>query len=231
MILLRNRALDAVEEMDKPDCDPRLLARTYAQFRLVNRPIARWRTIYRKWLRPAMVPGRPCSLLDVGCGGGDVAFDLVRWAARDGIELAVTAIDPDERALAFSTAHPQAGAVTFRRATSADLVKEAATFDFVVSNHVLHHLGDAELTGLLADSKQLCRRLALHNDIERSPAAYLLFFLGALPFRGSFIRRDGLTSIRRSYTVQELERAAPEGWSARRLAPFRTLLVHQPAGA
>ena len=38
--LLRDRASDAVEEMDLPGCDPGRLERTYAQFALVNRAVA-----------------------------------------------------------------------------------------------------------------------------------------------------------------------------------------------
>ena len=52
----------------------------------------------------------------------------------------------------------------------------------------------------------------------------------ALPFRGSFIRADGLTSIRRSYTAAELRAAAPPGWKVRPGFPFRNLLpLERPA--
>ena len=44
-------------------------------------------------------------------------------------------------------------------------------------------------------------------------------------FTGSYIREDGLTSIRRSYTAAELAAAAPAGWTVARHAPFRNLLL------
>jgi len=162
-------------------------------------------------------------LLDIGCGGGDVPVLLARWAARDGLRLEVTAIDPDPRASLFASGrHPSAG-VTFRQADTVDLLEEGRRYDLVVSNHVLHHLGG--LTGFLNESARLSRGPVIHNDLRRSPAAYALFFAASWVFTDSYIRQDGLTSIRRSYTAAELAAAAPPGWTVARHAPFRNLLL------
>ncbi|WP_125609820.1 class I SAM-dependent methyltransferase [Specibacter cremeus] len=223
---LRARAVDAVEEMDRPDCDPRRLERTYAQFRVVNAVVAGWRRLYATRLRPLLAGTANPTLLDVGCGGGDVARALARWAARDRLRLDITAVDPDGRALAFAARQPPLPGLVFRRAGTAELVAEGARFDVVVSNHVLHHLDEAALRQLLVDSEELCRGAAFHSDISRSPAAYALFSAGTLPFfPGSYIRRDGLTSIRRSYTAAELRAAVPPDWTVERDGPFRNLLV------
>ena len=229
MILLRTRALDAVEEMDREDCDPARLDRTYAQFDLVNRAVSGWRGIYRHQLRPMLSGEKVTTLLDIGCGGGDVPVQLSRWAARDGLRLEITAIDPDRRAAAFAARRSRAG-VTFRRQTSADLLAAGEKYDVVVSNHVLHHLAPEVLPGFLAESAALSTGVVLHNDLRRSAAAYALFSAGALPFRGSYIRQDGLTSIRRSYTAEELRAAVPPGWTVLPRFPYRNLLVHHSGG-
>jgi hypothetical protein len=67
----------------------------------------------------------------------------------------------------------------------------------------------------------------LHNDLIRSPAAFALFSVAALPFRQSFIREDGLTSIRRSYTRAELAAAAPPGWSVEHSSVFHQVLAYR----
>lgn len=222
---LRERDAHALEEMDLPGCDPVRLDRTYAQFSVVNRAVAGWRGIYRTHIRPALSPTSPTTLLDVGCGGGDVPLLLARWARREGRRLEITAIDPDHRAFEFARRRRHAPGVTFRQASTAELVAEGLRFDVVISNHVLHHLDSAGLPQFLAESALLSSGTVIHNDIHRSPAAYALFYAASWLFPGSYIRQDGLTSIRRSYTTAELQAAAPPGWSVARRSPFRNLLT------
>lgn len=224
MTFLGERATNAVEQMDLPGCDPRRLDRTYAQFSVVNRAVAGWRGIYRAQLRPALAAGAT-TLLDIGCGAGDVPALIGRWAARDGLPLVITGIDPDPRASRFARSRHAGTGITFREATSAELVAEGQHYDLVISNHVLHHLGADELSSLLSDSAALCRGVAVHNDLRRAGLAYALFFAASWVFPGSYIRPDGLTSIRRAYTDAELKAAVPPGWTVSRRPPFRNLLV------
>ena len=227
MGILGARDTHAIEEMDRPDCDPDRLDRTYRQFALVNRAISGWHGLYRSRVRPLLSKTGPATLLDIGCGGGDLDLLFARWAARDGIELRITGIDPDERAYSFAASREPAPGVRFRQATSAELVAEGAAYDVVVSNHVLHHLDARGLQSFLGDSSVLAVRAAFHNDLRRSAAAYALFAAAALPLTGSYIRRDGLTSIRRSYTVPELAAVVPSGWTAEPHSPFHCLLTYR----
>ncbi|WP_029478622.1 class I SAM-dependent methyltransferase [Deinococcus frigens] len=224
------REVHLAERMDDPGCDLTALNRTYAQFGTVNGLVAGWRRVYRQVLRPRLSASRPNTVLDIGCGGGDVPRALVRWAARDGFTLRITAIDADARAIAFARAQPPVSGLHFRQAMSGDLVREGQRFGLVVSNHLLHHLTAPELSDLLADSEALCAGLVVHSDIQRSPLAYLGFRAGVAPlFRDSFIGEDGLLSIRRSFTAAELRGLAPPGWTVQTLVPFRNLLMYQAA--
>lgn len=229
---LVERDRDATEQMDDPGCDEAALRRTYAQFRVVNAVVTGWRSTYRHQLRPVLRRDRATTLLDVGCGGGDLTRSLVRWAARDGLRLEATGIDPDPRAHAWAAGQPAAPGVSFRQGLSSDLVLEGRSFDVVVSNHVLHHLDETRLQSFLADSRRLARVRVVHSDIVRSRPAYLLFSAATWPFfPGSFIRADGLVSIRRSYTPEELCAVLPSGWSVQRQAPWRNLVLHDAARA
>lgn len=229
---LRTRDRTATEQMDDPRCDQVKLDRTYSQFRVVNAVVAGWRQTYRTRLRPLLRRDAVTTLLDIGSGGEDVARSIAAWARRDRFDLRITAADPDERAHAWAIRQPPVPGLEFRRAFSSDLVAEGRTFDLVLSNHLLHHLDDEQLRLLLEDSEQLAALRAVHSDIRRSRPAYALFSAGTRPlFRRSFIREDGLTSIRRSFTASELRRVAPPRWRAVRQAPWRNLLIHDAAGA
>lgn len=219
-----------VELMDDPACDPVRLAATLRRFRVINRLVSGWSTVYRTTLAPHLSAlGRPARVLDLGSGGGDLVVRLAARARRDGLDVRWTGVEPDERAhrVALERRHP--GSVAFRCADAAALVTEGNAFDVVLSNHVLHHLGP-ELEQFAAESATLSRGLVLHSDIERHRAAYALYSVGVTPFApGTFLRTDGLRSIRRSFTRSELQttldRVAPGAWSVRTPVPFRLLAV------
>jgi 2-polyprenyl-3-methyl-5-hydroxy-6-metoxy-1,4-benzoquinol methylase len=219
------RAVDLRELMDDPDCDAATLARTFRRFALVNAAVSGWRSVWRTHVAPALPPTGRARVLDLGCGGGDLARSLVRWARSDGFDLEVVGVDPDPRAIAAAERQTTAG-VTFRTRSSGDLVAAGERFDVVVSNHVLHHLDDAERTGFLQDSAALAVSRSVHSDIRRSVSAYRLYAIAApVVAAGTFILEDGLRSIRRSFTVPELAAALPSGWRAEAASPHRVLAV------
>ncbi|AGL16749.1 methyltransferase domain-containing protein [Actinoplanes sp. N902-109] len=222
---LQRRDTESRELMDDPGCDPDRLERTYRQFSTINRLLSGWRRVYRQRIRPRLHAGRPATLLDIGFGGGDIARALARWAARDGLLLRTTAIDPDERAVRHVRGLPADG-VHFEQASSADLVARGDSYDVVISNHLLHHLDPGSLDALLADSRVLARHLVIHNDLARGRAGYGCYAVATLPFaRRSFIHQDGLLSIRRSYRRTELQAVVPPGWHVTSMFPQRLLLT------
>jgi len=223
--MLRRRAAGLREQMDDPGCDPEMLRATYARFGAVNRLFSGWWTLYRRVLRPRLRPGRSYDLLDVGFGGGDIPRALLAWAERDGVRLHIKAIDPDPRAAAFARSLPPSP-ISFEQTDTSALLRRGAHFDFVISNHLLHHLSDAEVAQLCFESAAL-GEVVLHNDIVRADTAYLGFAALTSPFfRGSFITPDGLVSVQRAYTRPELRAVVPAGWRVSRPYPYRLLLSH-----
>lgn len=224
---LTQRALDLPELMDDPAADLRMLQRTYRRFEVVNALVSRPGLLYRRHVRPRARRGE-VHILDIGAGGGDLCRYLATRLRRDGLSARITALDPDDRAIEWARAHDGGAGADYRCADSATLAAAGERFDIVVSNHLLHHLDSAELAALLRDSEKLVAPggVVAHQDIARGRAAYALYAIGTAPLTNnlladSFIRIDGLRSIRRSYTAAELRAVAPTGWQVRTALPAR----------
>ncbi len=226
MTVLKTRATDSAEIMDDSLCDASVLCNTYRDFDRVNHLVSGWRGLYTRYLRPVLRAAGPgASLLDIGCGGGDVLRRLAGYARRDGLTSCFVGADTDDRAIAYARSLPQPPNVRFACAPARQLADAGERFDIVISNHLLHHLSDAEVVTLCETSGELASRLVLHADIHRHPLAYAGFPLIGGWFRDSLILPDGLISIRRAFTPGELARLAPRGWHVRVTFPFRLQLI------
>lgn len=234
---LRERAVDLRELMDDPAADLRMLERTYRRFQVVNAIVSRPGALYRRHVRPRAQRG-DVRILDIGAGGGDLCRSLAGRLRHDGLRARIMALDPDERAMHWARTHDGGVGIEYRCATSTELAAAGERFDVIVSNHLLHHLSADERATVLNDSEKLVAPggVVAHHDIARGRAAYALYAIGTAPLArtllaDSFIRIDGLLSIRRSYTARELREVAPAGWTVRSALPARLeLRFDAPAG-
>ena len=202
-----DQRLDREELMDRTACDSAMLRRTVRQFEWINILFSASRRLIRERFFPVMAaaPGREYTLLDVGAGGCDVARWVVRSARRRGWSIRVMALDPDQRLspwlAEWGRGYPE---ISVRLGSTRDL-ESLGRFDFVFSNHVLHHVPAGELPGLIQSCHRLARCGFVLNDLRRSAAAWAGFALfSAIFLHRSYARADGLVSIRRAYRRDEL---------------------------
>jgi 2-polyprenyl-3-methyl-5-hydroxy-6-metoxy-1,4-benzoquinol methylase len=150
-------------------------------------------------------PEREYTLLDVGAGGCDIAIWAACEARRRGLNLRITALDNDRNSLPVAyqaiSNYPE---ISIFEGDARELHR-LGTFDFVFSNHFLHHLDWDEIRTFLESIVPRTRIAFLMNDLKRSSWAYLGFtiFSGILT-RGSYHFNDGRLSIRRAFLPEEL---------------------------
>ena len=225
------------EIMDRADADPDRLHRTLRQFRWINFLFSASRTLLREHVFSTMMrdPARRYTLLDVGAGGCDIAIWAAREARRRGLTLDITAMDNDPRILPVaSLAVREYPEIRIIEGNALDL-GQRGPFDFIFSNHFLHHLGWEEIAVFLRQVLDRTRIAFVMNDLKRSRWAYLgcTVFLG-LGTRRSFAFHDGRMSIRRGFLPGELRDFAERNFPDARIRvmetpPARVVLVGHTA--
>lgn len=219
------------ELMDEPDCDETRLLRTVRQFASINRQVARYRTILKRWVLADMLkdPKRKYHLVDMGAGGCDIDVWLLKAARKYGLNLRISACDIDQRIIDYArSAYGHFPGLHIRKM---DLLSESfdEPVDYVFANHFLHHLPHEQIIRLLQLWQPRVRRRMVFSDLLRDKGAYLGYSALALFYPNSFARIDGLISIRKGFLPDELiglARAADtKGKSAvQQLSPGRLVL-------
>lgn len=223
------RDKNITELMDDPDCNPEKLLRTYKQFSFVNRMFSNWKKVYKRYIRPRLTdPKTAYTLLDVGCGLMDNSKYIQQLARRDGFSIQITGLDPNPILKHFFQNQQIESSIQY---ISSYLNETNSTlkYDFIISNHLIHHLNDLQIEELHRDIAIRTNKVAIMNDIHRSVWAYIGFSIITFPYKGwTFIQTDGRRSIKRSFKSDELSKLLPEPWVVARIQPFRLLTLYEP---
>lgn len=145
------------------------------------------------------------SVLDLGFGGGDIAYALSRWAQARGKKADITGIDLNPFCVAFANEHFKAPSVRYVQASALDL-DSLGEFDYIISSMFFHHLGDEEIVRLLRLVARHARRGFIVNDLYRSWPAYYGAFALALPTFSRIILNDAPVSVKRAFKEEDFKR-------------------------
>lgn len=174
--------------------------------------------------------------LDLGCGPADIPIHL----ARRHPDLALTALDGSAAMLRWAEHAVRAAGVDGRvrlvQAQLADAAVPAASFDYVLSNSLLHHLRDP---GVLWGAVARALRpggFVLVMDLVRpastgAAAAIVEHYSGAEP---EVLRRDFFASLRAAYRPDEVRAqlaAAGLPWLQVQIVSDRHMSIHGRAPA
>ena len=193
------------ELMDAPSLAPephRKALRGLARINAVSRTAALVWSGLRE--RLGARPGHTFRVLDIACGGGDVAVSLQQLANRAGVAMRVDGCDISDTAvgLASNCAERQGGAATFFRL---DALAAALPdgYDAMTNNLFLHHLSSTEAVRLLK-KMSASAPVVVVTDLARGPVGYTAALLGTrLLSRSTIVHADGPRSVRAAFTLDE----------------------------
>jgi 2-polyprenyl-3-methyl-5-hydroxy-6-metoxy-1,4-benzoquinol methylase len=178
--------------------------------------------------------GSPLTVVDIGCGGGDVTIALARRLgrmARAGSigPVRVLGVDNSPRAV------QRCGELAARRGVDVafevrDVIAAGCPpCDVAVSSLFLHHFADAPATRLLRDMAASARRGVVVSDLIRSRVGLTLAVLGTTLLSTSQVARvDGPLSVRAARTTAEYHGLCADAGlhraTIRRIWPERVLI-------
>jgi len=192
--------------MDAADNSPEDMAACLADLARVNTlTVARPPTL--RWLTRAtreLAPGASFTLLDVGCGEGDMLRAIHRSATRRGLVPHLVGIDLDPSAVRAARAATDPALKIEFQATSVFEHTPTTRPDFVTSSLVTHHMRDDEIVHFFSWMERNAHRGWLVSDLHRHAFAYHGFRLLAQAARWHrFVRHDGPVSIARAFRRED----------------------------
>lgn len=157
----------------------------------------------------ASIPkSRIITIVDVGCGNGDMLRTIADYGLKNDFEFKLIGIDANaftvNHARKLSKNYPN---IIYKCEDIFDKPFTELKYDIVLCTLTLHHFKEDEIMRLMSIFDVNSSIGIVINDLQRSAVAYRLFQLLCFVFRlNDMSREDGLTSILRGFKKEELIR-------------------------
>jgi SAM-dependent methyltransferase len=203
------------EWLDREDIDP-------AELRAVLRDLARFNTAFfghspiLKWLGRVLgweKSGSGPTILDVGCGYGDLLRAIRHWSNKRNLKPALLGVDLNPETIRIAQeVTDRADQIDFAVMDVFDLPPERK-FDIVVTSLVAHHLSDEKLRDFLVLLERTSTQGWLIYDLQRHRLLYeVIGAASRLAGLHPMVTKDGQISVMRSLTRKEwIDRLAAAG--------------------
>jgi 2-polyprenyl-3-methyl-5-hydroxy-6-metoxy-1,4-benzoquinol methylase len=146
------------------------------------------------------------TIVDVGCGNGDMLRNLCDYAIENHLNFKLIGIDANNytinHALKLSENYPN---ISYRCEDIFDKAFSELKYDIVLCTLTLHHFKESEIFDIMNVFHTNAALGVVVNDLQRSSLAYRLFQSLCFVFRlNTMSRADGLVSILRGFKKKEL---------------------------
>jgi SAM-dependent methyltransferase len=203
------------ELMDQPGLEDRVHRAALAGLGRINRFSGSGRIVWKAVERlVATNASRTWRVLDLASGGGDVAIDVARRAARAGARVIVDGWDVSPFAVRYATARASERQIENVQFYREDVLGGPLPedYDVVMCSLFLHHLPEDVATALLSKMAAAAQRLVLVNDLCRSAFGYGLAWLGCrFLTRSPIVHVDGPRSVQSAFSLTEIREVARQG--------------------
>jgi len=199
-----------LEHIDDFTLDSDVLIKNLHEIAWVNRWLGGYRVIKKSLNKlhreGAFKSSGEVSVVDFGCGGGDVLRYVAYWARHRKIPVKLLGIDANnailEHAKKSSKNYPE---ISYKKQNIFNPDFQEQRFDIILCNLFCHHLDHQTFIQFLKKSVQQVSTAVIINDLHRHPLAYYgIKALTRLFNMSSLIRHDGPLSVLRAFRRCEL---------------------------
>ena len=150
---------------------------------------------------------QPITILDLGCGGGDILRDVAQFGHQKGYSFKIIGVDANENTLSYARELSQSFPdIEYLHCDIFSDEFARLEYDLVLISLFLHHFEDDKLENLLKGILDKASMGIVVNDLHRHPMAYFLFKLITMFTTNEMARDDGLISILKGFKRGELMR-------------------------
>ena len=146
------------------------------------------------------------TIVDVGCGNGDLLRKLADFAKENEYNFDLIGIDANQFTINYAIDLSKNYVnINYKCQDIFNQYFDELKYDIVLCTLTLHHFNNLEIEKLLQIFHQNSRIGIVINDLQRSSISYRLFQMLCLVFNlNKMSQNDGLISILRGFKKQEL---------------------------
>lgn len=146
------------------------------------------------------------TIVDLGCGSGDILKIIATWARSSGIEAKLIGIDANPHVISFAEKNtldfPE---IEFRCINILSNEFKEIEADIFTATLFTHHFDEPELAGLLKQLHDQARLGVVINDIHRHWFAYYsIKWLTSWLSKSSMVKNDAAVSVLRAFKKREI---------------------------
>lgn len=194
------------EKMDDPSAPEAEVHKALRELETINRYLGGYNVIL-DGLEKLVSKNKTLTIMDIGCGGGDVLRTIARWASKKKININLIGVDMNPLMTAFAAEHSkQFSNISYRTLNVWDDALLAEKADITMNSLFCHHFDDAELVRLMERMHALAGKAVIINDLHRHWFAYHSIKWITAAFSDNYlVKYDAPLSVARSLRRAEWE--------------------------